>query len=267
MTALARDPRERYKTVRALADDVECFLADEPVSCYRDPVFERVRRWSRKRRTLVTSMAGVLLAVAVASGVAWVRESSLNRRLVKLNQDLKLEERKSHERELLAIDSVKKFRDVVSKNRILRSRADLKDLRDTLLREPLAFFEKLRLQLESAPNPSAANQGRLADALYELARSTWNLSRLSDSEVSMARCVQIRQRLAANTVASRRQQFTLAEALHDHAEILHDLGRYNEAQSRFESAVRVLEPLHESDPSDTEAIDLLAWHTSGLAFF
>jgi serine/threonine-protein kinase len=66
LKAMATDPDERYRTPRALADDVEHWLADEPVSAWREPVSRRLRRWGRRHRLLVTSL-GVTLIVAVAA--------------------------------------------------------------------------------------------------------------------------------------------------------------------------------------------------------
>ncbi len=69
LKALAAAPAERYATALELAKDLEHWLADEPVSCYRDPLSTRLGRLARRRRTLVTSGGVAVLLVAV-SGVA-----------------------------------------------------------------------------------------------------------------------------------------------------------------------------------------------------
>jgi hypothetical protein len=62
--ALALDPGARYATALELAADVERWLADEPVSAWREPWAVRGRRWLGKHRTLVASaVVGVLVAV------------------------------------------------------------------------------------------------------------------------------------------------------------------------------------------------------------
>jgi serine/threonine-protein kinase len=66
LKAMATDPDERYRTPRALADDVEHWLADEPVTAWREPVSRQLKRWGRRHRLLVTSL-GVTLIVAVAA--------------------------------------------------------------------------------------------------------------------------------------------------------------------------------------------------------
>ena len=57
-----RQPADRYPTATALAEDVEHWLADEPVSAWREPFSRRARRWLKRHRTIV--MAGVTSALA-----------------------------------------------------------------------------------------------------------------------------------------------------------------------------------------------------------
>jgi serine/threonine protein kinase/Flp pilus assembly protein TadD len=74
LKAMALDPADRYPSPRALAEDVERWMADEPVSARREPFTERARRWVRRRRTAVTAATAVAvvgLAVAVGGG-AWL---------------------------------------------------------------------------------------------------------------------------------------------------------------------------------------------------
>jgi tetratricopeptide (TPR) repeat protein/tRNA A-37 threonylcarbamoyl transferase component Bud32 len=69
LKAMATDPAGRYNTPRALADDVEHWLADEPVSAWREPVRRRLRRWGRRHRLLVTSLAATLVVAVAALAV------------------------------------------------------------------------------------------------------------------------------------------------------------------------------------------------------
>lgn len=70
LRAMATNPRDRYSSPQRLADDVERYLADEPVSARPESVAERVGRWGRRHRALVRAAAAVLAAVAVVSVVA-----------------------------------------------------------------------------------------------------------------------------------------------------------------------------------------------------
>ena len=70
LKAMAVDPAGRYPSARALALDVEHWLADEPVSAYREPVRVRLRRWGRRHRTAVAVGAGLLQTTAVVLAVS-----------------------------------------------------------------------------------------------------------------------------------------------------------------------------------------------------
>jgi serine/threonine protein kinase len=87
--AMAARPEDRYPTALALAQDVERFLADEPVSAFRDPLPARLGRWARKNRTLVTTAAGVLLVALAALSVGLAVVGGLNQKLEAANADLK----------------------------------------------------------------------------------------------------------------------------------------------------------------------------------
>ncbi len=50
LKALAREPNERYATAAQLATEVRHYLAGEPVSAWRPPLWSRTWRWVRARR-------------------------------------------------------------------------------------------------------------------------------------------------------------------------------------------------------------------------
>jgi WD40 repeat protein len=72
LKAMALNPVERYAKPTALADDLEHWLADEPVTAYAEPLMGRVRRWGRRHRAIATGAAALLAtsAVALAVGLA-----------------------------------------------------------------------------------------------------------------------------------------------------------------------------------------------------
>jgi eukaryotic-like serine/threonine-protein kinase len=84
--AMAREPSARYPSALSLAGDIERWLADEPVSAWRDPCPDRVRRWFRRHQPLVAGWAaavgvailGLFLAVPLLS-LAWRNESTARR--------------------------------------------------------------------------------------------------------------------------------------------------------------------------------------------
>jgi serine/threonine-protein kinase len=75
LRAMARNPGDRYASARALADDVEHWLADEPVSAYREPLLLRARRWARRHKPLVAGLAAVLVTALLlgGGGLLWLK--------------------------------------------------------------------------------------------------------------------------------------------------------------------------------------------------
>jgi formylglycine-generating enzyme required for sulfatase activity/tRNA A-37 threonylcarbamoyl transferase component Bud32 len=66
LKAMARDPADRYVSPRSLADDVERWLADEPVTVLQESIVARVARWARRHKTLTASCT-MLLATSVVA--------------------------------------------------------------------------------------------------------------------------------------------------------------------------------------------------------
>jgi serine/threonine-protein kinase len=69
LKAMARSPEDRYPSVNALADDLERWLADEPVSAWREPLRVRALRWIKRHRTpVIAALSAVLLTALVFGG-------------------------------------------------------------------------------------------------------------------------------------------------------------------------------------------------------
>jgi tetratricopeptide (TPR) repeat protein/tRNA A-37 threonylcarbamoyl transferase component Bud32 len=72
LRAMATKPENRYPSCRALAEDIERWMADEPVSAWREPLSRQIRRWARRHRPAVTGAAVALLLglIGLASAAA-----------------------------------------------------------------------------------------------------------------------------------------------------------------------------------------------------
>jgi serine/threonine protein kinase/formylglycine-generating enzyme required for sulfatase activity len=79
LKAMAFRPEDRYKGARELADDIQRWLADEPVSAWREPLTRRIGRWARRHRTLVASSA-VAAVLALAVGLYLANEAQMRRK-------------------------------------------------------------------------------------------------------------------------------------------------------------------------------------------
>ncbi len=77
--ALEKDRNRRYLTARALADDLRRYLADEPIIARPPSRWTRIRRFSRRNRTLVAVALTVLVALgsALAAALQIARDNAL----------------------------------------------------------------------------------------------------------------------------------------------------------------------------------------------
>ena len=72
MKACAHDPVDRYETPLELAHDIDAYLADNPVTAYREPLLRRLARWTRRHRTITQVAVGSLAVLLVGAAVTSV---------------------------------------------------------------------------------------------------------------------------------------------------------------------------------------------------
>ncbi len=60
LKAMALKPQDRYSSPRELAEEIEHWLADEPVSAYREPLRVRAGRWARRHPAVVAGTAALV---------------------------------------------------------------------------------------------------------------------------------------------------------------------------------------------------------------
>ena len=84
--AMASQREDRYQTAAELANEIQRYLADEPVAVLREPVTVRIRRWMKRHQVAVatTAAAGLMavIGLAVLAGVT----SKHNRDLTDANE-------------------------------------------------------------------------------------------------------------------------------------------------------------------------------------
>ncbi|WP_153558179.1 serine/threonine-protein kinase [Roseimaritima sediminicola] len=78
--AMARDPRDRYASPLLLADDLQHYLADEPVGAWREPWPIRLGRWMRRHRTWVISAVAATVVALLCLAVSVVLLSASRQR-------------------------------------------------------------------------------------------------------------------------------------------------------------------------------------------
>ncbi len=282
--AMAKAPGERYRSPSGLAEDIEKWLADEPVSAYREPFSIRARRWVRRHPALVsTTAACVALGLCAALMVAYL-QSSHARELASKNVQLTTAKEKAEsaaraellakedaqnkqllaeQREQEAIDAVKRFGDAVANNKELKDSPKLALLRKELLKEPLGFFNSLseRLQADSHTRPESLS--RLASAAAELGHLTSEIGDKQDALVAHRQALSIRERLARENPTVTRFASELALSHLNLGVLLNITGKSTEALAAFEQSKAIRERLMRENPKANEyANDLANCHNN-----
>jgi hypothetical protein len=72
LTCLHKDPRRRFASAEALADDLERYLAGEPIQARRVSPLERAGKWVRRRPLAAALMAVLGVAVLLLAGGGWI---------------------------------------------------------------------------------------------------------------------------------------------------------------------------------------------------
>ncbi len=72
LKAMALSPDQRYATAHLLAEDIENWMADDPVSAFPDTRWQCAQRWLRKNRTWAQAGAISLLVISIAMSISAV---------------------------------------------------------------------------------------------------------------------------------------------------------------------------------------------------
>jgi WD40 repeat protein len=71
LKAMSKEPRRRYATAGAMADDLCRYLEHRPIHARRIGPLGRFTRWCRRRPALAATIAGAVLAIAAVSGASF----------------------------------------------------------------------------------------------------------------------------------------------------------------------------------------------------
>jgi serine/threonine protein kinase/tetratricopeptide (TPR) repeat protein len=263
--AMALKPEDRYATARDLGRDVERWLAGEPVTAWREPLSVQARRWMRRHRTLVATAATVLVVAAAAAIVVASQQAahagvirSKNTQLTIANTALEVQRRNAEERAQMAIEAVKRFREVVVAEPALTSNPDLRPLRNKLLKEPLAFFHSLREELQADQTSRPEALSRLADAISELAHLTEQIGDKQDALRSHQDSLTIFERLAHEHPGVDEFQRRLAQSHSDIGNLERATGQPDRALESHAKALAIRERLVQLHPGVIEFHSALA---------
>lgn len=164
LKAMSLKPADRYPSARSLAADIERWLADEPVSVLTESASDRLARFGRKHRDVVSTLLVSMLLIAIGSIVAAVMINHERKIAVRLKDEIsgKNEEniRKNEENIRLANDKAKladenselaeHYRQKADENKQLAEENDKIAKRQTAERERAEALAEEKTQLANA---------------------------------------------------------------------------------------------------------------------
>jgi serine/threonine-protein kinase len=252
--AMARQPEQRYSTPLALAADVEHWLADEPVSAWREPWTTRLRRWASRHRTLMAVGAAVAVVALVSLTAATVLLNAANQRerdarsLAEQNAQVAQHERHAAEQNLqLARQAVDHYCRSVAQDPRLRDH-DLEDLRTGLLRTAVTFCDEF-VRRQSDDPEVRAEQGRA----YLLLGFITDETGVKPEAISHYQKAQlIFAALAQDNPTVADHQRNLAQS-HDHlGKLFGDTGQPSAALEEYTESFRLRQELVRTHPAEAD---------------
>src|SRR5512133_3488883 len=74
LKCLEKDPKRRYSSALALAEDLEHWLKHEPIRARHTGIFTRGEKWVRRNPAIAALAASLIAVAAITSWDAWQRE-------------------------------------------------------------------------------------------------------------------------------------------------------------------------------------------------
>jgi serine/threonine-protein kinase len=259
LQALAKQPAGRYASARDLADEVQRWLADEPVRAYPETLWVRTQRWVKRRRVLVTSAAAAVLVALLSLGVGTALLSAANAELHKANQSEAEARRKASERFLQARKAVDDFYTDVSDNpRLLRKAPGTQKLRQELLRRAKDYYEGFLKEQGDEPELRRAT----AMAYSRLASITLMLSPGPKAVDLGLQALDLLARLTEDHPENPDYAYDLAGAHVRLGYLFRTVGQPEEALRAFEQARDLFDRLAQTHPDlSTGAVERARTHS------
>ena len=231
--AMALVPEDRYGSARLLADDLEHWLADEPISAQPDTLTQRVARWTRRHRAWALAIGVALLLVSVVSSVAGVL----------INHQRQLAEEDFRQ----ARDAVDELFTKVSEDTLL-NQPGMQGLRKELLQKTLEYYQRFLQQRADDP----AVQDELALTFFRAGRIIEELDSPEKGLDYYQKARARQEQLLAKTPADRQRLQALSDTENAIGRALQKGRKFDAALKAYQQSREIRQQLVDLDPHDKE---------------
>jgi eukaryotic-like serine/threonine-protein kinase len=258
--AMALRPEGRYASARALADDVELWMADEPVTATTDPVLIRLGRWARRHKPLVAGLAALLVTsvAALAFGLAAVsRERDLTEKQRDRAQTALAAESKARKRTRQVLDDMSSE---VIDNLMAKQGQKLEPAQEAFLNRSLASYAEFAAESGSGEDERAGAAGAYR-RIAAIRRKLGQLPRALDDE---REALKRYDALASEFPDRSRYRRDQAAGHHSIAILLSEMGKNEDAEREERMVLETQRKLVAENPKDADQLGNLARNLNGL---
>jgi eukaryotic-like serine/threonine-protein kinase len=266
LKAMALRTADRYPTPRALAQDIERWLADEPVTAWREPWHVKVRRWVARHRPLVAGAAAAVLVATVSLAIGAVLLLRANDELRAANlretqaKELAQEQHEKAEHNYqLARKAVDRYHTEVG-NEVLLHEPGMDQLRQKLLQAARDFYAQFVQE-------RAEDQGTRA----ELGRAYFRLAQITDDLEAPPKAIELHEHarqifsaLADEHPGSAAEKSDLAACWHQLGRLQRLTDQLTKSEEAYRKALALWEELARDEPQNERLQAELARSRLGL---
>jgi serine/threonine-protein kinase len=235
--ALALMPQKRYVSALQLAADIEHWLADEPVTAYREPWAARLRRWRRRHRPLVAGTAALLLTAALA---LTFRVFEKQRAESALAATAEAKRRTRHALDAMSSNVMEKL--------LFRQGLKLDPALEEFLKGSLNYYREFAQEAGDSPE---IRQG-VANAHWRVGDICRKLGRQQEAMNAYHAAIEVGERLAADFPMEPEYRQDVARSYYKLGILLRDLSKHAEAESAYREALKIQAQLAADFPTMPE---------------
>lgn len=273
--AMKANPNERYSTCRAFAEDLERYLADEPVLAFREPAIARARRWLRKHPGpasataatlfvgLLSLLAGTFLLSAKNVELRDARDVALANAKEAREQRDEADKQRNLARlsEHVARKAVDDSFTEISESKELRSIPGIQPFRKRMLEKAKQYYENFLVQ--NAADASLMSES--AAAYFRLGNVSAELSPGPKVVENYSKSLELRKQLADKNPDDIQTLRDLATTWANLATQQQAIGKHLESAASFDRAIALQQQLANRDPKNAVLATELAYSLSNVS--
>jgi tetratricopeptide (TPR) repeat protein len=249
LKALQKEPSRRYASARDLALDLRRWLRGEPIAARPVGGLTRAWMWCKRRPAIAALAAAVFLAIVGGTTTVIAVQA-------KANASLRAANKREKQRFDLAMKAIQTFHTGVSEDLLLKQ-PEFRDLRDTLLRQPVEFYRELGVQLEGQTD--RPSRRALAQAYHQLGGLTAKVGSKEEALADHRKGLAVRESLVREDASDDEARFEVGLSQTTTGWLLKENDRSDEAQEMLERAKSTFGTLTTAHPENAKYLEELAY--------